>query len=186
MTNIQLISFILLWVVILIEGVLLFVLYRHVGLIYLHRWSGLPQGSKAPEFSGLGSQGEKLSFENILVTNLNLLIFGSFGCHSCHNLLQSEELANYLATNSISGYFLISSNKGDGEDYPLGTYKREVDGHLKILTIAPDTFRSYLVRGTPFVYILDPQGMVLAGGAVSEGPDQIVNLLGQVSQVNVK
>jgi len=186
MTDFQLISFILLWVVILIEGVLLFLLYRHVGLVYINRWKGLPQGSKAPEFSAFDPQGEKLSFENILMTNLNLLIFGSLSCPSCNNLLQSEELTSYLATNSISGYFLINSDKGNSGSYPIETYKREGEGYLRILTIAADTFRSYLVKGTPFVYILNRQGMVLAGGGVGEGPDQVVKLLGQVSQVNVK
>jgi hypothetical protein len=45
----QLFALILLWIVILVEAALLFLLYRHVGLIYGNRSASLPVGSNAPE-----------------------------------------------------------------------------------------------------------------------------------------
>jgi hypothetical protein len=182
MTNVQLISFILLWIVILIEGVLLVLLYRHVGQIYIRQWSGLPRGSKAPMFSAVDPRGEEVSFEDLLKTSLNLIIFGSFGCSSCHDLLRSDELLRYLATHSIAGYFLTSTSDGKNGSSQLEMYHSQVDGRLIVLTTSADTFSSFRVRGTPFMYILNRQGMVLAGGAVSEGPVQVVKLLGQLSR----
>ncbi len=50
MNTVQLISFVLLWVVLVTEGVLLFFVYRHVGLLYAPKSKGLPAGAHAPHF----------------------------------------------------------------------------------------------------------------------------------------
>lgn len=88
MTDLQIVAFVLLWIVISAEGVLLFVLYRHVALRETNIKAGLPVGTRAPNFSATNLNHESLKLADLLGQHINLLVFGSLGCQPCHTLLR--------------------------------------------------------------------------------------------------
>ena len=81
MSGIWLVSYIALWAIVLFQGVVIFVLLRQLGVIYLGTArgvanDGLAVGTEAPDFSVHGLDGEPLSLASFRGAPL-LLIFGS-------------------------------------------------------------------------------------------------------------
>jgi hypothetical protein len=70
MNEFQTVAFLLLWVVIIVEGILIFFLYRHVGLIYTGKMDGLPVGSKIPSFKAQTTEGLSLNSEDMIFSEI--------------------------------------------------------------------------------------------------------------------
>lgn len=180
MSNAQLIAFVLLWVVILIEGILLLLLYRHVGLIYgqkIQNLTGLTQGVQAPIFQATNGYGESFTFNEILSGGLTFLIFGSFHCSSCRDLLTDREVQNFLQSHETSGYFIINIDEAKNDE--LMSHKITSKNSLEVISVSAETFRSYAVPVTPFAYVLSQDNRILAGSVVGNGMKDIMALYKQ-------
>src|SRR5262245_27733123 len=95
MEGIWLISFIALWIIVILEGVLILLLYRQLGILYLGTASGVSRdglavGTKAPEFSLPTVDGQTVSLSSLRGRNV-LLLFGSTHCEPCRRLLPGLE-----------------------------------------------------------------------------------------------
>ena len=161
MSDFQIISFILLWIVILTEGTLLFLLYRHVALLFAapprEEAAGLPAGAQAPSFEARNAYGAPIALDAMLTAERNLLIFGTFSCEPCRTLLRDSRLRHVLATTSIQAYF-VHSHTNDAPEF-ADLFHLSSD-ELQIVTVDEQVFTSYHIPTTPYGYILDRTGTI--------------------------
>jgi len=186
MTELQLISFILLWAVILIEGVLLFLLYREIGLSISARQSaftGLRAGSQAPSLVAKDASGKELSLEVLLTAEYNLFIFGSFSCSPCRALLLDQSLPQLLKTISYQTYFVAPSD-GLG-DKAFAEVSDPLRDTLPIITVEEAFYRDYLIKATPFAYILDRTGIIRVSTPIY-GVQHLVQVCNQAKAVKFR
>ncbi|MGH2619929.1 MAG: peroxiredoxin family protein [Anaerolineales bacterium] len=168
MTDFQLASFVLLWIVIAIEGVLLLLLYRHTALVLSNRLAnskaGLPTGSIAPQFNARDVDGRQQALNTLLASDRTLLLFASANCEGCHGLLNSEELALFLSTNQINSYVLVKTAEANHPNFAALSGRRE--GALRTMGVENSVFKEYRVDATPFAYLLDQKGKVLVSSGM--------------------
>lgn len=173
MTELQLISFILLWLVLIVEGVLLFLLYRHVALLYAGRKAenitGLPTGAQAPGLIVRDLVGSTLHLDTLLEADRTIMIFGSFSCSPCRTILFDQYLQQFLTANSIPAYFITHySQEADKEIEELSQRPRQTP---QVVFADEGAFIDYSIKVTPFVYILNRQGIIQASMAVENSQE---------------
>ncbi len=160
MTALQLTSFILLWLVIAAEGMLLVLLYRHVGRLYAPTPEGLEVGMQAPPLLVRGGQSGKRMLPELLSGDRNLIVFGSPTCPGCQRLLEDQGVARFLTGRGMPGYFLSDAAE-DSTTEPLS-----MPTSLEMLLVDRRAFDDYDVTTTPFAYVLTQTGAIIAQGAV--------------------
>ena len=158
----------LLWLLMVTEGVLLFILYRHVGLLYARK-SGLPVNSQAPALVARDSQAKVRTLSQLLVTDYTLLIFGSLTCAGCRVLLTDPEVHAFLLKRGMPGYFIAELS---------GAPRSEISNEalLDVLAVEGKTFTDYAIRGTPFAYVLRHDGTIAARASVAGKLTSLVEL----------
>ncbi len=174
MTTLQLASFILLWLVIIVEGALLLLLYRHVGLIYARHYSGLAVGTQAPPFLLVTARGVAVTLSEVLTGDYNLLVFGSYDCSGCRTLLLDHNISRFLTARAIPGYFLIKHSDVVAKDVS--------DPPLVVLTVDKRIFSDYGITATPFAYVVTRAGVVVARSLITEGAQSIELLCDEAHQ----
>lgn len=158
MDGIWLASYVALWLVVLFEGSLVFVLFRELGVRMLHTSSatardGLPLGTTAPVF------GDRSPRAGVLT----MLVFGSPQCAPCRELV--PQLNQFAARHVKSAdVFFITPETADGAAVTARELAATIPG-LGDRTAA----ERYQVRVTPFVYVLDEAGVVVSKGLASHG-----------------
>lgn len=177
MSKPQIISFILLWIIILVEGNLLFLLYRHVGLLYTPKPKGLPIGTKAPVFTAMSSRGMPAPLVSLLSARYNVLIFGSPGCPPCHALLASQAIRELITAQSIPAYFALQTHEAAGS---IAALSGDSGTAFEVISVEGNTFIDYAVSATPFAYVIDHAGTIRARGQVSE-PQLLIDLWHQAA-----
>ncbi len=176
MTTAQIVSFVLLWIVIGAEGVLLFLLYQHMGLTTARRRGGLAVGTQAPTLVARDAE-RALSLAELLIADYNLFVFGSATCSGCRVLLMDRSVREYLATQSMPSYFLNYSNGVERSVRQAGGSIPSLD----MLTVDKESFKDYAITNTPFAYVLSRAGVVVARGAV-EDPQRLKELCHQANR----
>ena len=173
MTTPQLIAFEMLWGVLLVEGALLFMLYRHIGVVTQRNRKGLPLGRHAPAFSGQNELGETVKLPELLNSDLNLLVFGSSTCSGCHILLEDEHLRAFISMQSLASYFLHS----DSIRQKRASFHENIS-IFKAVIVSRKVFDDYQVTDNPYAYLLSKNGIVVARGFVAD-PRQLIELCKQ-------
>lgn len=175
MTTLQMVAFVVLWIVIITEGALLFLLYRHVGLLYARRADeGLAAGMQAPPLLARDAQGTGRPLSELLSADLNLLVFGSPTCSGCRALLTDRHMHSFLAGRAIPGYFLLKQSEARQLD--------RGDTPLAMLTVDEQSFGDYRITLTPFAYIVTRMGTIVAGGPVGGGLRSVTDVCDQALQ----
>jgi len=170
MVTLQMVSFVLLWIVIIAEGILLWSLYRHVGLLYVARTHGLVVGTQAPPVLARDARGDVQALPDLLSADYNLLIFGALSCSGCRALLKDQEVRSFLAARAVPGYFLVKHrDAADGVDHPS----------MDFLAVDEKTFTDYQIAVTPFAYVIDRTGTITVGGPVGGGLPSLIELCEQ-------
>src|SRR5438067_7226270 len=95
MDGIWIVSFIALWIIVIGEGVLILLLYRQLGVLYLGSAAGVSRdglavGSQAPDFTLADIDGQPHKLSSMRGRNI-LLLFGSSHCDPCRRLLPGLE-----------------------------------------------------------------------------------------------
>jgi hypothetical protein len=181
MNELQSIAFVLLWIVLFGEGILLFILYRHVGLVYARRDSGLAVGSQAPLLPAKDVRGKRMALTDLLTAEYNLLVFGSFGCSPCRTLLMDDNISKYLKKHTIPSRFVVSATELGSDAFR--EFSKDHQSSLEVIATESKTFGEYRVNVTPFAYMLDRHGTVVARGSVA-GPGQIMELCARGNKLN--
>lgn len=164
MSGIWLVSYIALWAVVLLQGVIIFVLLRQLGLMYLGTAQGVSRdglavGERAPDFAVQALEGTTLSLADFSGRSL-LLVFGSANCAPCRTLIPDLNVFARELAHELRVLFLSR-----GEDGEARRFAREVDAQVPVAT-HPDEALSdaYKARVTPFAFLIDGDGVIRAKG----------------------
>jgi methylamine dehydrogenase accessory protein MauD len=169
MEGVWLVSYIVLWILVLAMGVLILLLYRQLGIMYLGSAEGvsrdgLPKGTQAPDFSVTDQYGNLQRLINYR-GRPTLLLFGSPHCSPCRTLL--PQLHDWAAAHPEVGVLWLNAASPEeslkfvsdtGATIPVAPYPPEGNSNLL------DTYR---VRVTPFSFLLDENGVIRAKGLVN-------------------
>jgi methylamine dehydrogenase accessory protein MauD len=167
MEGIWLITYIILWLLVLSLFVLVLLLYRQLGIMYLGTAEGvsrdgLQRGTKAPEFNLTDQYGNPQQLSGYRGRPVALL-FGSPHCSPCRVLLpQLHDWAkrhpdvSVLWLNAASSEESLRFVSETGATLPVAPYEPED----KLLD-------KYRVRVTPFIFMVDGNGVIRAKGLVN-------------------
>ncbi len=174
MTAGYLASYIFLWVLVVILALLVLLLYRQYGLTYLgsHAYAdmlGLDLGAHAGDFAVVGLDGvsRHYSFTGGSTRSLRAVVFASSSCTVCGRLAESAVLTP-LEWPDAEFYWI--------EEARVGRPRRAIDdceGWVVGVTDggAESPHRKWRVANTPFMFVLDGEGVVRAKGIVNSGDD---------------
>lgn len=173
MNGIWLISYIALWILVILLTIIVLGLVRQLGLIHLRLGpehsiltptEGLEIGSPAPEFQAT----DIVNKVNFNLTRLkgrpSLLIFVSPTCRPCLELM--PHIANFWQSRHKKLNVVLLSQASDGANLNL------VNVPIPVLSDPEGTItKAYQVRATPFAYRLDDAGFVRRRGIVNKFED---------------
>lgn len=164
MSGIWLGSYIALWAIVLFQGLLIFLLLRQLGQMYLGTargvaGDGLPLGREAPDFSAPDLEGRTVSLTGFRGQPL-LLIFGSPTCGPCRTLIPD---LNVFAEERRQELRVLFMSRGELEE--TQRFASEFDVRVPI-AIHPDEELpgKFQARVTPFAFLLDSDGVIRAKG----------------------
>ena len=158
------VSYVALWVLLLTIGVLVLLLYRHFGMMSLGtlegvQRDGLPIGSLAPPISGVTAAGQDTSWEPKR-GQPQLLLFAAPDCEPCATVLPHVERLARAVNGDLGIAAVVPGPRAEVTRF-VARY------HPSFPTLAEDgsgAFTRYRVRVTPFAFVIDADGRVLAKG----------------------
>jgi len=165
MPGIFYVSYLALWLLMLVEGILLLLVYRHFGLAALGtaegvQRDGLPVGEIAPPIRGVTAERE--AFELIPQSGqLYLLAFVSPTCGPCAEILPAiHQVAREI--NEVKVVLVVDGSRERAVQlierfHPPTAVTCLAEGDTGI-------YRSYLVRATPFAFMIGKDGLIRSKG----------------------
>lgn len=173
MNGMWLVSYVALWILVILLTVIVLGLVRQLGLIHLRLGpergvltptEGLENGSAAPDFHAV----DAISKENFTLATLgdrpSLLIFVSPACRPCLELM--PHIASFWRSQHKKLNIVLFSQSNDVSNFNLSNVS---------IPVLPDAdgviARAYRVRATPFAYRLDNSGIVKQRGIVNNSED---------------
>lgn len=166
-----------LWLLLLVIAALLFMLYRHFGMMSLGtlegvQRDGLPVGSVAKAISGVTADGKDVAWEP-RHGQPHLLVFATPDCEPCRVVLPYvNRLAKTISDDKLQIAAVVPG--------PREEVARLVDQYdPPYLCLGEDgsgAFPLYRVRVTPFGFVVGADGRVLAKGLISD-PARLRDLL---------
>jgi methylamine dehydrogenase accessory protein MauD len=164
MSGAWLVSYIVLWAVVLFQGVAIFVLLRQLGIIYLGTAQGVARdgiaaGQRAPDFTLPDLAGRLVSLADFRGRSL-LLVFGSTNCAPCRGLIPDlNELARTRDAD-LSALFLIRGELAEAQ-----RFVDELEVRVPVALHNDEELpEKYKARVTPFAFLIDGEGIVRAKG----------------------
>lgn len=168
-----------LWVVTLVLGILVILLYRQVGLVYLGsrrevEHGGVPIGGLAPTISVSGWGQPELSWapETARRAEASLLIFTLPGCSICDDLAANISALHEAWQEDVE--FIWIEREGL-EPIPD---RFGAAPELGVVSADEEAYTRWDVRAVPFAYLVDRDGRVAGRGLVNT-PRAIAQLLGE-------
>lgn len=159
-----LVSYVVLWALVLFQGLVIFVLLRQLGVIYLGTAQGVARdglalGERAPGFTLPDLAGRLLSLADFRGLPL-LLIFGSPTCVPCRSLIPD---LNAFARQRQRELRVLFLSQGDLEE--ARRFASELDVQVPV-AVHPDYDLpdKYKARVTPFAFLIDGEGVIRAKG----------------------
>lgn len=164
MEGIWLVSYIVLWAAVFALGVLVLLLYRQLGIMYLGTAEGvsrdgIDRGTAAPDFALTDQHGTVHRLSGYKGRPV-MLLFGSPHCSPCRILL--PQLHDWARSHSdVAVLWLNAASPEESLKFVSDT-----GATLPIVPFAPEEnlMDSYRVRVTPFMFLLDEKGIVRAKG----------------------
>lgn len=161
------ISYAAVWALVIVEGVAIVVLTRTLGSMLLGsrdaiERDGLEIGTPAPDFRAAGIAGADVRLSELRGGRV-VLVFAYPSCRICREMLGSlGALERRLAGVARVMVLLRASQQ------QAAVYVREMDPSVPVLAIGGrGTADEYRVRVSPFVHVVDPEGVVRAKGLVN-------------------
>jgi methylamine dehydrogenase accessory protein MauD len=167
-----LVSFIPLWLLVLLLGFLLLGALRNQALL---RWrleqleatmpskinrNGLKPGARAPEFSLQSTAGDQVSLRDFAGRKI-LLTFTQSGCRPCRAVI--PELEKLQATGEIQ---VVVVNNGDLEATRNWTEKLSVSFPV-LVQERYELSKRYEAFATPFGFLIDERGVIASKGIIN-------------------
>lgn len=160
-------TYVLLWVLVLAESVLLFVLLRQVGQVYLAQLpvserEGVPVGKRLPDVTATMSTGTQTLLSLVTARSYTAVILVTPTCPICHGAI--DALRETAAELPWLGATVLVDGKALDAYSEVGTW-----GNLGLITgRAAQRLR---VSATPFAFIVDNTALVVAKGVVNTTQD---------------
>ncbi len=159
-----LISYIVLWLIVLALGLLVLLLYRQLGIMYLGSAEGvsrdgIDKGATAPDFALTDQYGNPQRLSDYRGRPA-LLLFGSPHCSPCRTLM--PQLHEWARAHPEVGVVWLNAAS---EEESL-KFVSELGATLPVAPYTPESklMDRYKVRVTPFMFLLDEKGVVRAKG----------------------
>ncbi len=159
-----LVSYVVLWALVLFQGAVIFLLLRQLGVIYMGTAQGVSRdglalGQRAPEFTAPDLDGRAVSLAGFLGRPL-LLVFGSATCAPCRTLIPDLNVFARERRDDLRALFLC---RGSIEE--ARRFAGELDVQVPV-AVHPDEQLpdQYKARVTPFAFLIDGEGVVRAKG----------------------
>lgn len=181
MTTPWLISYVLLWGIVLACGFLLLGTLRSLGLL---QWrfdelqatrpvrkgrEGLAPGNKAPDFTLPSTIDGQISLSEFAGSRV-LLVFTQTGCGPCHDIL--PELNRVQERPDLQ---VLVVNAGEPED--AAELAAEANTRFPIVTQKEwEISKKYQVFATPYAFVVDEQGKIASKG-IAGSPQYLKNVL---------
>lgn len=170
MTGLWLVSYLLLWVMVLGLIVVCLALARQIGLIHRRILpfpaKGTPEGPDVGEFLPPvpGDSGEP----NFIVVGgpsgrRRLYVFVGANCSACDELAPSLRSVSKSERKDLE--LVLVSVGGSGEDNHRFVERNRLDGLPYV--VAPHVIRAYGIAGTPFAVVVDEEGIVRSKGVAN-------------------
>ena len=172
MTTPWLISYFILWAIVLGSVFLLVGTLRSLGLL---QWKfdeliatrpvrkgreGLDPGKKAPDFTLPSTADSEISLSDYSGREV-LLVFTQAGCGPCHEIAPELNRLQESGTHQI----LVVNH---GEHNETLAWADEIDARFPIVTQSEwETSKKYQVFATPYAFIVDEEGTIAAKGMAS-------------------
>ncbi len=164
MSGVWLTSYVILWGIVLFQGLVIFVLMRQLGIIYLGTAQGVARdgiaaGQRAPDFTLPDLAGGLRSLAGFHGRSL-LLVFGSTSCGPCRGLVPDLNAFAQTHADGLDALFAIRGTPAETQRFaeelglgvPVGVYNDE------------ELAEKYKVRVTPFAFVIDGEGIVRSKG----------------------
>lgn len=172
------ISYAAMWLLLLAEGILLVLIYRHFGLMALGtaegvQRDGLPIGEVAPAVSGFTTAGERVTWAQ-RPEHARLLLFVAPECRPCAQVLP---YVKHLSAAVHDRLELTMLAVVAGQPHAVTQLVEKFD--LPFPCLAEEgtgTADRYRVRVTPFAFIVGADGRILAKG-LCDNPAKLRDLL---------
>lgn len=176
MSSLEVVSQVLLWIVVILQGIFLLALARQIGILHQRYTStgarimnvGLNIGETAPDLEVQDMHGDRVTL-GMERGKRTFLFFISTGCSICasliphlHRLFRSEE--GNLEIKLIA----FGTSPDAGKAYALE--HSLLDGHLPFI-ISDDLAFRYKVTLAPYGIVVDKTGIVRAKGLVNSSFD---------------
>jgi len=167
MEGIWLVSYIVLWAIVLVLILLVILLYRQLGIMYLGSAEGvsrdgLAPGAKAPDFNLTDQYGNAQRLTDYR-GKPTVLLFGSPHCSPCRILL--PQLHDWAKAHPDVGVLWLNAAS---EEESLKMVS-DTGATLPIVPYTPqeNLMDKYRVRVTPFMFLVDESGIVKVKGLVN-------------------
>jgi hypothetical protein len=157
------VSYVVLWVLVVLESLLLFVLLREIGKVYLGQSSSLARdgigvGEVVPDVELAGLAGNLRLHSVFERARRSIVLFVNPDCPWCPDAIQAVQAA-VAREDDLSAAVLAPREQlrayGDLRDVVVGGVDAEV---LR---------KTMLVRATPYALITDAEGTVLTKGVIN-------------------
>lgn len=169
MSGAWLVSYVVLWLVVVGLVAVSFLVLRQLGMAYLGTAGGIARdgpevGARAPDFEASELSGGAVRFSEI--RGWRLLVFGRAICQPCHALLPDLNVVSAERRGEVSVIFLCQGTR-EAADLFAGSAPIEVP-----IWVCPEhrVADRYNVRVTPFACLVDRDGIVRAKGLVNNRP----------------
>jgi thiol-disulfide isomerase/thioredoxin len=164
MSTLFYVSYAALWLLLLVVGVLVLLLYRHFGMMSLGtlegvQRDGLPVGSVAPPISGITAAGQDTGWEPKR-GQPQLLLFAAPDCEPCATVLPHVE----RLARAVDGGLGIAAVVPGPRDEVARFAERYRPTFPCLAEDGSGAFTRYRVRVTPFGFVIGTDGRVLAKG----------------------
>lgn len=161
------ISYLLLWAVVLIEGIVIVILVREFGSVFLNSRGGIERdglaiGSSAPDFEATDLVGAPVKLTDFAGRWL-VLFFASPGCGECYSMLgMLGEIQQSLAAeaNIIYMYRGLHDDMEGIPELSAAPVRVVAAGRTGVAEL-------YRARVSPYVQVMDAEGRVRAKGLVN-------------------
>lgn len=171
-------SYVVLWGLVIIEGILLLLVFRHFGLSALGSAEGisrdgLPIGETVPNFTSITASGEHIEWAPNMGRS-QVLAFVSADCGPCANVLPSLNRLAELGTDLDVTYVVPGSLANASK---LVTRFHPPASVTCIAEEASEAYARFRVRVTPYIVIAGRDGRILVKG-LCDSPGKLQQYLG--------
>jgi hypothetical protein len=166
------VSYLLLWIMVIGESVLLFVLLRTIGHLLLANQpigarEGVPVGHRLPDVPTATVDGARPLLDLLPAKRFTAVLFATPTCGYCPGALTAIRRA-VAELPWLGAAVLVRAAELDGY--------AQVDEWGRVATITADAAQELQLRATPFVMVVDERGTVVAKGVIND-ESHLTNLI---------